>query len=55
MINFIFAGFLGSFIPITLDRFNIDPAVVSAVFLNALTDALGFLTFLTLAYIFIIL
>lgn len=55
MINFMFAGFLGSFIPITLDRFNIDPAVVSAVFLNALTDALGFLTFLTLAYIIIIL
>lgn len=54
MINFVFAGFLGSFIPITLDRMDTDPAVVSAVFLNALTDALGFLTFLTLAYIFII-
>lgn len=54
MMNFIFAGLLGSCIPIMLSQFNMDPAVVSAVFLNALIDALGFLTFLTLAYKFLI-
>jgi magnesium transporter len=52
-INFLIAGFFGSMIPITLHRFDIDPATTSGVFLTALTDSLGFLTFLSLAYIFL--
>lgn len=49
-INFIIAGLFGSIIPITLEKFDIDPATASGVFLTALTDASGFFTFLTLAY-----
>ncbi len=52
-INFIVAGFFGSAIPITFHHFNIDPATASGVFLTALTDAFGFFTFLSLAYVFL--
>ena len=54
MINFLVAGFCGSVIPITLHYFDIDPATASGVFLTALTDSLGFFTFLTLAYFFLV-
>lgn len=54
MINFLVSGFCGSVIPITLHNFNIDPAIASGVFLTALTDSLGFFTFLTLAYFFLV-
>lgn len=54
IINFFIAGFCGAVIPITLYRFGIDPATASGVFLTALTDSLGFFTFLTLAYYFIV-
>ena len=54
IINFLLAGFFGSAIPIILDRFNIDPAAASGVFLSAITDALGFFTFLILAYYFLV-
>ncbi|MCC2646772.1 MAG: mgtE [Rickettsiaceae bacterium] len=53
-LNFCAAGFFGSAIPILFDRLNIDPAVASSVFLTALTDCIGFFTFLALAKIFII-
>ncbi len=49
IINFLLAGFFGSAIPIALHNFNIDPATASGVFLSAITDALGFFTFLILA------
>ena len=54
IINFLVAGFCGSAIPITLNHFDIDPATASGVFLTALTDGLGFFTFLTLAYFFLV-
>lgn len=53
IINFIFAGFLGSVIPITFYNFKIDPATSSGVFLTALTDSLGFFTFLYLSFSFL--
>jgi magnesium transporter len=54
VVNFITAGFLGSCIPIILNRFDIDPATASGVFLTACTDAIGFFSFLGLAYFFLV-
>jgi magnesium transporter len=54
LINFTIAGFLGSGIPIILNRFDIDPAAASGVFLTAFTDAIGFFSFLGLAYFFLV-
>ncbi len=54
LINFTIAGLLGSGIPILLNHFNIDPAAASGVFLTACTDAIGFFSFLGLAYFFLV-
>ncbi len=54
VINFTIAGFLGSAIPILINKFNVDPAAASGVFLTAFTDAIGFFSFLSLAYFFLI-
>ena len=43
------ASIMGAFIPITLKRFNFDPAVASAVFVITITDVIGFCAFLGLA------
>ena len=43
------AGLAGILVPVTLDRFDIDPAVSSAVFVTTLTDIMGFFSFLGLA------
>lgn len=51
-ISFVLSGFLGSTIPIMLNRIHIDPATASSVLLTACTDAIGFFTFLGLAYFF---
>jgi magnesium transporter len=49
LINNLVAGLAGVFVPITLDRFRIDPATSSAVFVTMCTDCIGFLSFLGLA------
>jgi len=49
VINLLLAGLAGTMIPLTLDRFGIDPAVASSVVLTTLTDVVGFLSFLGLA------
>jgi magnesium transporter len=49
VINNMVAGLAGVLIPITLDRYRIDPAVSSAVFVTMATDVMGFFTFLGLA------
>lgn len=49
VINMFIAGFFGAIIPITLKKFNIDPAVGSSVLLTAITDIVGFFSFLGLA------
>ncbi|MFV9874006.1 MAG: magnesium transporter [Rickettsia conorii subsp. raoultii] len=54
ILNFLVAGLCGSAIPIILHYFDIDPATGSGVFLTTITDALGFLTFLSLAHIFLV-
>ena len=53
-INFALAGFLGSVIPIILNRAGFDPAVASPVFITTLTDMLSFAIFLSLASILLI-
>ena len=40
--NLILAGFAGSFIPITLERLGVDPAVASSILITAITDILGY-------------
>jgi len=50
--NNLIAGLSGVLIPVTLDRFRIDPAVSSAVFVTMMTDCMGFFSFLGLALLF---
>lgn len=54
LINLIVAGFFGASIPVILDKFGIDPAVASSVFLTTMTDVIGFFAFLGLATLFLI-
>jgi magnesium transporter len=54
IINNLAAGFGGILVPVTLDRFGIDPAVSSAVFVTTVTDVTGFFSFLGLAAIFLV-
>lgn len=49
IINLIAAGLFGILIPLALQKFKIDPALASAVFLTTVTDCIGFLSFLGLA------
>jgi len=49
VINNLAAGIAGILVPVTLDRFRIDPAVSSAVFVTTVTDVTGFFSFLGLA------
>ncbi|WP_375288476.1 magnesium transporter [Sphingomonas sp.] len=49
MTNILVAGLAGVLVPVTLDRFNADPAVASSIFVTMTTDSIGFLAFLGLA------
>jgi magnesium transporter len=49
IINLIVAGFVGSSLPILLQRLGYDPAVASSAFLTSITDVVGFYVFLGLA------
>lgn len=52
LLNSVNAGLSGVLIPIGLNRFKIDPAVVSTIFVTTMTDTLGFFFFLGLAAAF---
>ena len=54
IINLIIAGMAGILIPLTLNKFNIDPALASGVILTTITDVFGFLSFLGLASILLV-
>ena len=43
------AGFAGAFVPITLERVGVDPAVASSIFVTTFTDMVGFFLLLGLA------
>jgi magnesium transporter len=47
--NLLVAGFAGAFIPILLERFGVDPAVASSIFVTTFTDVCGFVLLLGLA------
>jgi magnesium transporter len=47
--NIVIAGLAGVFVPVLLDRMDVDPAVASSIFVTMITDSMGFLAFLGLA------
>ncbi len=49
IINMLAAGLCGIFVPVTLDRLGIDPAIASGPFVTTVTDVVGFFAFLGLA------
>jgi magnesium transporter len=49
VINMFVAAVAGILVPLCLDRFGVDPAVASAVFVTTITDVVGFFAFLGLA------
>ncbi|MFC6435053.1 magnesium transporter [Novosphingobium resinovorum] len=51
VINNLVAGLMGILVPVALDKFNVDPAVSSAVFVTTATDTMGFFSFLGLAVV----
>ncbi len=52
--NLLAAALAGTLIPLGLQKFGIDPAVSSSVFLTTVTDVIGFLAFLGLATAFLL-
>jgi len=53
ILNMMVAGLFGILVPISLKKFNVDPALASSVFVTTITDVIGFLSFLGLgAYFF---
>jgi len=53
ILNMIVAGLFGILVPVSLKKFNVDPAIASSVFVTTITDVIGFLSFLGLgAYFF---
>ena len=54
ILNLLIAGMAGILIPLSLNKFKIDPALASGVILTTITDVFGFLSFLGLASILLI-
>jgi magnesium transporter len=52
--NLVAAALAGTLIPLGLQKFGVDPAVSSTVFLTTVTDVIGFLAFLGLATLFLL-
>ncbi len=52
--NHVAAALAGILIPLTLQRFNYDPAVASSVFVTTITDVVGFFAFLGLATLWLL-
>ncbi|MEZ5655507.1 MAG: magnesium transporter [Sphingobium sp.] len=49
LVNIVTAGLAGAAVPLTLEKFDADPAVASSIFVTMITDSIGFLAFLGLA------
>ncbi len=52
--NMLVAALSGAFVPLSLSKIGIDPAIASSVFLTAFTDIIGFFVFLGFATIFLL-
>jgi magnesium transporter len=48
IVNVFIAASLGTLLPMTLKRFNLDPALISGPLLTTTLDAIGFFTFLSM-------
>jgi magnesium transporter len=46
ILTMVMAGLFGILVPITLKKFDIDPAIASSVFVTTITDVIGFASFL---------
>jgi magnesium transporter len=53
VINLVAAALAGILVPLTLDHFDIDPAISSGTFVTTVTDVVGFFAFLGLAAIWL--
>lgn len=51
ILNFAIGGLAGILVPLTLKRFGQDPAVSSSVFVTFTTDVVGFVGFLSIAWL----
>ena len=49
VINLLVAGLAGILVPLTLDRYGMDPALGSSALVTTVTDVVGFLAFLGFA------
>jgi magnesium transporter len=54
VINLLAAALAGIVVPLTLDRFDIDPAIASGTFVTTVTDVVGFFAFLGLAAVWLL-
>ncbi len=54
IINLVVAAGAGFFIPLTLKRMNVDPALAGGVVLTTVTDVIGYSAFLGLGAIFLL-
>lgn len=54
ILNILMAAFSGVFIPVLLDKLNIDPALSGSVILTTVTDITGFVAFLGLGTLFLL-
>ncbi len=54
VINLLAAALAGILVPLTLDYFDIDPAIASGTFVTTVTDVVGFFAFLGLASLWLI-
>ena len=50
-VSFLFAGILGTSVPLLIKKAGFDPAVASSVIVITLIDIIGFFSFLSLAEI----
>jgi len=53
ILNMVVAGLFGILVPVSLKKFNIDPAIASSVFVTTITDVVGFLSFLGIGSYFL--
>jgi magnesium transporter len=54
VVNAIAAGLAGILIPLAMDKFDLDPAPASGVFVTMVTDITGFFAFLGMATIWLL-
>jgi magnesium transporter len=54
VINLVVAALAGVLVPLTLERFDLDPALASGTFVTTMTDVVGFFVFLGLATVILL-